>query len=104
MFKPTSRYDEFIKAFCGANSHLPKAEQYSKGQKLWNELKKDNQKVQAEILKLKGATSKKRSINIASFMNLSEAAPKVPKHVKAQEAPTEKKTVVPETVMVSEDT
>ena len=101
MLKAFSRYDEFIRAFCEANSHLAKAEQFSKGQKLWNELKKDHQKIQAEILRLKSVTSKKRSRSIASFMTFLESAPKVPKR-QVQETPAEKIVAAPEIMLISE--
>ena len=72
-------YDVFMKFFWEAHPSMKKETQYSEGQKLWNTMKNDSEKLSHEIAKLKAKadTIKSRNLHIwSSFLKPSSAAPK----------------------------
>ena len=79
MDKSNSEKYVFIKFLREAHPSLKKETQYSEGQKLWNTMKNDSEKLSHEIAKLKAkaATIKSRNLHMwSSFLKPSSAAPK----------------------------
>ena len=75
----SEKYNVFTKFFRKAHPSMKKETQYSEGQKLWNTMKNDSEKLSHEIAKLKtkAATIKSRNLHMwSSFLKLSSAAPK----------------------------
>ena len=75
----SEKYNVFIKFFRVAHPTMKKETQYSEGQKLWNTMKNDSEKLSHEIAKLKAkaATIKSRNLHMwSSFLKPSSAAPK----------------------------
>ena len=78
MDKSNSEKYVFIKFLREAHPSLKKETQYSEGQKLWNTMKNDSEKLSHEIAKLKAkaATIKSRNLHMwSSFLKPSSAAP-----------------------------
>ena len=75
----SEKYNVFMKFFREAHLSTKKETQYSQGQKLWNTMKNDSEKLSHEIAKLKAkaAAIKSRNLHIwSSFLKPSSAAPK----------------------------
>ena len=56
-------YEQFINFFISAHPSfaLVKSEQFSQGQRMWNSLKSDSEKMAREVFKLKVRASEKKS-------------------------------------------
>ena len=79
MDKSNSEKYVFIKFLREAHPSLKKETQYSEGQKVWNTMKNDLEKLSHEIatVKAKAATIKSRNLHMwSSFLKPSSAAPK----------------------------
>ena len=75
----SEKYNVFTKFFREAHPSMKKETQYSEGQKLWNTMKNDSEKLSHKIAKLKAkaATIKSRNLHMwSSFLKSSSAAPK----------------------------
>lgn len=65
-----SEYNEFIKLYVQVHTSGSRKDIHANGQKMWNEIKKDKNKLQEEIRQLKDRLAKRKAANFFYWANL----------------------------------